>query len=95
MSQGRGQEGLNVLEPALRDAGIADDTRAALFAMGTTLRVVVGDAEGARVLGEEGVRLSELAGEPGDEALNLATLGMVERAAGNPRRAVDLAAHSA
>jgi DNA-binding CsgD family transcriptional regulator/tetratricopeptide (TPR) repeat protein len=94
MSQGRGQEGLSILEPALRDAGVADDTRSALFAMGTTLRVVVGDAEGARMLGEEGVRLSELAGDPAGEALNLATLGMAERAAGNPRRAVDLASRA-
>jgi len=94
MSQGRGQEGLTILEPALRDAEIVDDARAALFAMGTTLRVVVGDAEGARVLGEEGVRLSERAGDPGDEALNLASLGMAERAAGNPRRAVDLASRA-
>jgi DNA-binding CsgD family transcriptional regulator/tetratricopeptide (TPR) repeat protein len=94
MSQGRGQEGLTILEPALRDAEIADDARAALLAMGTTLRVVVGDAEGARALGEEGVRLSERAGDPGDEALNLASLGMAERAAGNPRRAVDLASRA-
>ncbi len=94
MSQGRGQEGWTILEPALRDEEIADDARAALFAMGTTLRVVVGDAEGARVLGEEGVRLSQRAGDPGDEALNLTTLGMAERAAGNPRRAVDLASRA-
>jgi DNA-binding CsgD family transcriptional regulator/tetratricopeptide (TPR) repeat protein len=94
MSQGRGQEGLAILEPVLRDGGIADDTRAALLAMGTTLRVVVGDAEGARVLGEEGVRLSERSGDPGDEALNLASLGMAERLAGEPRQAADLASRA-
>jgi tetratricopeptide (TPR) repeat protein len=94
MSQGRGQEGLAILEPALRDADMADGSRAALFAMGTTLRVVVGDAEGARVLGEEGVRLSERAGDPAEEALNLASLGMAERLAGDPLRAVDLASRA-
>jgi DNA-binding CsgD family transcriptional regulator/tetratricopeptide (TPR) repeat protein len=94
MSQGRGQEGLTILEPALRDAAIPDGVRAALFAMGTTLRVVVGDAEGARVLGAEGVRLSERSGDFGNVALNLATLGMAERAAGNPLRAVDLASRA-
>jgi len=94
MSQGRGREALTILEPALRDAEIADGARAALFAMGTTLRVVVGDAEGARALGEEGVRLSDQGGDPGDQALNLACLGMAVRLAGDPRQAVDLASRA-
>src|SRR5439155_22232827 len=42
MSQGRGREALTILEPAFRDAEIADGARAALFAMGTTLRGVGG-----------------------------------------------------
>jgi DNA-binding CsgD family transcriptional regulator len=89
MSQGRGHEGLSVLEPALHEG--SDGSRATLFAMGTTLRVVVGDVEGARDLGETGVRVAERSGEPADEAFNLSTLGMAERLAGNPRRGADLA----
>jgi DNA-binding CsgD family transcriptional regulator len=94
MSQGRGQEGMAILEPALNDAELPDDARAALFAMGTTLRVVMGDAEAALAVGEEGVRVAERAGDPGDQALALASLGMAERLAGRPRRAVDLASRA-
>jgi DNA-binding CsgD family transcriptional regulator/tetratricopeptide (TPR) repeat protein len=90
LAQGRGPEGLRMLEPALRDDSVESGPRAALFTTGTILRVMIGDAEGARALGERGVRVAEGAGSSGDEALNLAYLGMADRAAGDPRHAVEL-----
>jgi DNA-binding CsgD family transcriptional regulator len=90
MFQGRAPEGLTILESALGNAG-NDAERAPLLAMGTILRVVVGDVERARILGEEGVRVAERAGDSSDEALSLVYLAMAERAAGDLRRAVALA----
>ena len=92
LSQGRAPEGLAVLEPALVDDGVASGPRAALFTTGTILRVMIGDAEGARALGARGVRVAEGAGSSGDEALNLAYLGMADRLEGDPRQALEYAA---
>jgi DNA-binding CsgD family transcriptional regulator len=94
IAQGRGPEGLTMLEPALRDDSVANGPRAALFTTGTILRVMVGDAEGARALGDRGVRVAEGAGSSGDEALNLAYLGMADRAAGDSRHALEFAARA-
>jgi hypothetical protein len=91
ISQGRGPEGLAMLEPVLLDDGITSGPRTALFTTGAILRVMVGDAEGARALGERGVRVAKEGGSAGDEALNLAYLGMADRAAGDPRHALELA----
>jgi DNA-binding CsgD family transcriptional regulator/tetratricopeptide (TPR) repeat protein len=91
ISQGRGPEGLAMLEPVLLDGGITRGPRTALFTTGAILRVMVGDAEGARALGERGVRVAKEGGSAGDEALNLAYLGMADRAAGDPRHALELA----
>lgn len=93
MFQGRAGEGLTILEPALDDADTGG-VPAPLIAIGTILRVMVGDVEGARALGVEGVRVAERAGDVGDEALNLVYLAMAERAAGDLPRAVDLASRA-
>jgi DNA-binding CsgD family transcriptional regulator len=101
ISQGRGPEGLAMLEPVLLDDGITSGPRTALFTTGAILRVMVGDAEGTRALGERGVRVAKEGGSAGDEALNLAYLGMADRTAGDPRhalgfatRAIDVAARA-
>jgi DNA-binding CsgD family transcriptional regulator/tetratricopeptide (TPR) repeat protein len=93
MFQGRASEGLTILESALGNAG-TDSERAPLLAMGTILRVVVGDVENARILGEESVRVAERAGDSSDEALSLVYLAMAERATGGLRRAVELASRA-
>ena len=90
MFQGRAAEGLTILGPALDNADTGG-VPASLIAIGTILRVMVGDVEGARTLGVEGVRAAERAGGVSDEALNLVNLAMAERAAGNLARAVGLA----
>jgi DNA-binding CsgD family transcriptional regulator/tetratricopeptide (TPR) repeat protein len=91
LAQGRGPEALTMLEPALVDEGEASAGRTALITIGAILRVMIGDADGARALGERGVRAARAAGSAGDEALNLAYLGMAERAGGDPRQAQELA----
>ena len=93
MFQGRAGEGLTILEPALDDAETGG-VPAPLIAIGTILRVMVGDVEGARALGVEGVRVAERAGDVSDEALNLVYLAMAERAAGGLPRAVELASRA-
>jgi DNA-binding CsgD family transcriptional regulator len=92
LSQGRAPEGLVVLEPALVDEGVASGPRAALFAAGTILRVMIGDGDGARTLGKKGIRIAEGADSSGEKALNLAYLGMADRLEGNPRHALEYAA---
>jgi len=94
LSQGRGQEGLALLEPALADTRVRGGTLTDLLAVSTILRVMVGDIEGARALGEEGVRAAQRDGDPAAEALNLVYLGMAARAAGEPSYAVDLASRA-
>jgi DNA-binding CsgD family transcriptional regulator len=94
LSQGRAPEGLVVLEPALVEDGVATGPRAALFAAGTILRVMIGDGDGARRLGKKGIRIAEAADSSGEKALNLAYLGMADRLAGDPRRALEYAAHA-
>ena len=93
MFQGRAEEGLTILGPALDDADTGG-VPASLIAIGTILRVMVGDVEGARTLGVKGVRVAERAGDVSDEALNLVNLAMAERAAGNLPRAVGLASRA-
>lgn len=92
LSQGRAPEGLVVLEPALVDDGVASGHRAALFAAGTILRVMIGDGDGARTLGKKGIRIAEGEDSNGEKALNLAYLGMADRLGGNPHHALEYAA---